>query len=53
MSEQIKAKVIEDNSNDVDFKVNLSSVKKEETKEEVKEEVVDQQKEEVQEPSSE
>ena len=43
MSEEITAKVIEDNSNDVDFKINLSKSKKEEPKEEVKEEVVEQE----------
>ena len=43
MSEEIKAKVIEDNSNDVDFKINLSSAKKKEPVEEVKEEVVEQE----------
>ena len=43
MSEEIKAKVIEDTSNDVDFKINLSKSKKEEPKEEVKQEVVEQE----------
>ncbi len=53
MSEEIKAKVIEDNSNDVDFKINLSSAKKKEPVEEVKEEVVEQEKKEVQETETE
>ena len=37
MSEEIKAKVVEEPNNDVDFKVNLSSVKKEEEPEKVEE----------------
>ena len=53
MSEEIKAKVIEDNSNDVDFKINLSSAKKKEPVEEVKEEVVEQEQKEVQETETE
>ena len=53
MSEEIKAKVIEDNSNDVDFKINLPSAKKEEPAEEVKDEVVEQEQKEVQETETE
>lgn len=37
MSEEIKARVVEEPNNDVDFKVNLSSVKKEEEPEKVEE----------------
>ena len=37
MSEEIKARVVEEPNNDVDFKVNLSSIKKEEEPEKVEE----------------